>query len=263
MERFEGMIKNTTCTPTKITLGFEDKEAFAYAKKVWDWVNGADSHVFTMVAGVGDCGDNKAWVPYSVSAIAYDDVHLVASLNVKTCAWKNIVNSYNFEVGSASPFPNSPSKRGDEGKGISLEHEFPLSFKVEREPIIGQLECDECKTTGMWGIVSTSEYHRYPQWCDFENRPRRRVRDSEAQSDTGKSKCSDHSRRFGCQKIRFFTPLDNFSISDFHVLGIGIRIQHRNRNRTFRKRNSLYPLERLVNQQSLQSRTLPGYRCGD
>lgn len=151
MERFEGMIKNTTCTPTKITLEFEDKEAFAYAKNVWDWVNGADNHTFTMVAGVGDCGDNKARVPYSVSAIQYDDAQFIATLSVRTGAWKDIVNSYNFEVGSAAPSPNSPSKRGDEGKGISLEHEFPLSFKVEREPIIGLLECEECKTTGNVG----------------------------------------------------------------------------------------------------------------
>jgi hypothetical protein len=73
MEKFDGMLLSCNATQTGLELQFEDDQSFAYAQRVWDWVNGADNHTFLMVVGAGDCDNNPYRVPYLVSELSYDE----------------------------------------------------------------------------------------------------------------------------------------------------------------------------------------------
>jgi hypothetical protein len=44
MEKFSGLTKSIKCTQSQIDIQFKDSASYAYAKQVWDWVNGADNH---------------------------------------------------------------------------------------------------------------------------------------------------------------------------------------------------------------------------
>ena len=39
MEKFDGMLTKVQCGKEELKLVFEDKKAFQYAAKIWDWVN--------------------------------------------------------------------------------------------------------------------------------------------------------------------------------------------------------------------------------
>ena len=52
MEQFNGMLTSVECSASNLALTFKDDATFAYAQKVWDWVNGADNHSFVHSFGV-------------------------------------------------------------------------------------------------------------------------------------------------------------------------------------------------------------------
>jgi hypothetical protein len=150
MEKFDGMLLSCNATQTGLELQFEDDQSFAYAQRVWDWVNGADNHTFLMVVGAGDCDNNPYRVPYSVSELSYDEDLNIAYLNATTGSWRDLAQSYQLQVGNiAMPQGGSRGKR-DITKGVSfpLANELPFVAKVEQGPILGELECEDCRTTG-------------------------------------------------------------------------------------------------------------------
>ncbi|KEF63602.1 uncharacterized protein A1O9_01580 [Exophiala aquamarina CBS 119918] len=150
MEKFDGMLLSCNTTQTGLELQFEDDQSFVYAQRVWDWVNGADNHTFLMVVGTGDCGDNPYRTPYLVSDILYDEDQNIAHLNATTGSWRDLARSYQLQVGNiAMPRGESPGKR-DITKGVSfpLANELPFVAKIEQGPIVGELECEACRTTG-------------------------------------------------------------------------------------------------------------------
>jgi hypothetical protein len=150
MEKFGGMLISQNCTPDGMTFQFQDDQTFAYAQKVWDWVNGADNHTFLMIAGSGDCGDNTHRIPYLVSSIAYDEEANIAMLNGTTGSWKDMAKSYQLQVGNvAAPIDGRPGKRDiTKGVALPLANALPFTAKIEQGPLTGELECENCKTTG-------------------------------------------------------------------------------------------------------------------
>lgn len=146
--------RRLSVNPRGITLEFVDDEAFAYAQKVWDWVNGADDHSFLMVAGAGDCGDNPHRVPYLVHSIQYDEAANTARLDATTDEWKNLVHSYELRVGRVTPQPGIKLRRkdGDDSTAFSVTKAFPFEVKVEAGPVAGKLECDDCELSGSLNV---------------------------------------------------------------------------------------------------------------
>ncbi|KAK5049872.1 hypothetical protein LTR84_003990 [Exophiala bonariae] len=153
MEKFDGMLLSCNATQTGLELQFEDDQTFAYAQRVWDWVNGADNHTFLMVVGAGDCSNNPYRVPYSVSDIVYDEDLNIAHLNATTGSWRDLAPSFQLQVGNVAT-PQTPQSRRLRERDITKEVSFPLAnelpfvAKVEQGPIIGELECENCRTTG-------------------------------------------------------------------------------------------------------------------
>lgn len=94
------MLNSVECNRHGMTLAFEDDSYFAYAQRMWDWVNGADNYTFIMVAGQGDCGNNTRRLPYLVSTIAYDEERNTARLTAIMGSWKDLLHSYELHVGS-------------------------------------------------------------------------------------------------------------------------------------------------------------------
>lgn len=89
MQRFKGMTKWTACSAggNTITIAFNDKPTFEYAKETWDWVNGPNNHSFVMVAEPGDCARNKHRLPFIVKNITYDEAGNVAYLQTELSDW--------------------------------------------------------------------------------------------------------------------------------------------------------------------------------
>ncbi|KAF1808511.1 hypothetical protein P152DRAFT_517529 [Eremomyces bilateralis CBS 781.70] len=152
MERFHGMLKSVKCEPEKLTIAFEDDQTFEYAKRVWDWVNGADNHTFVMVASKGDCGDNKYRVPYKVYSLHYDEPGNIATLNVSTGSWKDLAHSYEIQVGNIG-IPESTSQavsKRDISKSTSIDLGVDFRFKGKAKigPVFGEIQCNPCNTRG-------------------------------------------------------------------------------------------------------------------
>lgn len=149
MERFYGMLKSVNCTDHDMTLTFNDDATFAYAQRVWDWVNGADNHTFVMIAGVGDCEWNKHRQPLNVSTITYDEVANVARLKAKQTSWKTIAHSYDLDVGHVAKTDSRLSAR-DLPQNVSLDisRAFPFQTKITKNGLATALECANCTTSG-------------------------------------------------------------------------------------------------------------------
>lgn len=151
LERFDSILTHVSCSDTGLELTFEDDASFAYAQRVWDWVNGADNHNFLMVTGRGDCGDNANRIPYLVSKLAYDEDRNIARLTARTGEWKELVHTYELHVGSV---PLSSADLGLERRdytkdaALSLAQDFRSKFKVKTGPVYGELVCDPCNTSG-------------------------------------------------------------------------------------------------------------------
>lgn len=149
MEKFYPLLKSVNCTRDKITLAFKDDKTFAYAQKVWDWVNGADDHAFVMVAGLGDCGWNRHRQPFIVTSIAYDEGLNTARLTAKPSDWKTVAHTYDLTVGHV-PLTDSRLPARDFSKNLALEIAtlFPFSVKITENGLSSALECSNCGTTG-------------------------------------------------------------------------------------------------------------------
>lgn len=150
MEKFRGMLTSVECNRHGMTLAFEDDSSFAYAQRMWDWVNGADNHTFIMVAGQGDCGNNTRRLPYLVSTIAYDEERNTARLTAIMGSWKDLLHSYELRVGSVPMSSDLGLAKREWTKEASLDMSANLNFKKEIEtgPVSGELVCDPCYTTG-------------------------------------------------------------------------------------------------------------------
>lgn len=153
MEKFYGMLKSVNCTDQGMTLAFKDDATFAYAQRVWDWVNGADNHTFVMVAGVGDCEWNRHRQPFNVSTIAYDEDKNIARLKAKPTDWKLIAHSYDLDVGHVKMTDTRLPAR-DLSKDLSLDvsSAFPFSIKLTKNGLSSALECATCTTSGKINI---------------------------------------------------------------------------------------------------------------
>lgn len=152
MEKFDGMLTKVECKEDSLTLGFEDDQSFAYAQRVWDWVNGADNHAFLMVVGKGDCGDNSRRLPYTVRTIKYDEAANVAYLDATRGEWKDLAHTYELRVGSV-PLSDDVGRRlarRDYTKdgSISLATNLNFKAKISTGPVSGDLFCSECYTAG-------------------------------------------------------------------------------------------------------------------
>jgi hypothetical protein len=158
MQRFKGMTQSVTCSNNSIDIVFNDNTTFAYAKNVWDWVNGADNHTFVMVVGTGDCGWNEHRVPFTVSTLAYNDATITASLTANASNWSEAIHSYILDVG-AMPIPANATKLRrefgdiDYNKDLSLDfnHILPsASISIPADGFSVSFACISCGTTGSW-----------------------------------------------------------------------------------------------------------------
>lgn len=149
MERFYGMLKSVNCTEQEMTLAFKDDATFAYAQRVWDWVNGAENHTFVMVAGVGDCEWNRRRQPFNVSSIAYDEDRNIARLKARLTEWAMLAHSYDLDVGHV-PMTDSRLPVRDISQDLSLDTSsaFPFLFKLTRNEVSSAFECAKCSITG-------------------------------------------------------------------------------------------------------------------
>ena len=152
LESFEPLVKSIKCEPNQLTLNFIDDPTFEYAKKVWDWVNGADDHSFIIVAGPGDCGTNKYRVPYLVSRLNYDEKLNIARLAARADEWKNLIHAYTLNVKSTKLPAHRRIVRRDGGKAFSLTKDLQFSAKVEIGAVEGTLECDNCGLSGYLNV---------------------------------------------------------------------------------------------------------------
>jgi len=158
MQRFKGMTRSVTCSNNSINIVFKDNTTFAYAKNVWDWVNGADNHTFVMVVGTGDCEWNGHRIPFTVSALAFNDATITASLTANASNWSEAIHTYTLDVG-AMPIPANATKlrRGfgdiDFNKDLSLDfnHILPsASISIPSNDFSASFACISCGTTGSW-----------------------------------------------------------------------------------------------------------------
>ena len=144
------MLTRISCSDTSLSLTFDDDASFAYAKRVWDWVNGADNHAFLLVVGAGDCGTNAHRIPYLVSTLAYDEDGNTAHLTVRTGEWKDLVHTYELHVGSVPKSADLGLTRRDYTKdaALSMAADLRSKFKVKTGPVFGELVCDPCNMAG-------------------------------------------------------------------------------------------------------------------
>jgi hypothetical protein len=150
MEKFDGMLTSIECAPQGMTLAFDDDSSFAYAQKVWDWVNGADNHTFLMVTGEDDCGPNTHRLPYLVSSIKYDEERNIARLNATAGSWKDLAHTYELRVGSVPISNDFGLSRRDYSRDLSMDlsANFPFKSKVGKGDVSGEIVCDPCYTAG-------------------------------------------------------------------------------------------------------------------
>jgi hypothetical protein len=156
LERFKSILKSVSCSSTSITLAFDDDSSFAYAKRVWDWVNGADNHAFILVVGRGDCGKNEHRLPYLVRTLHYDEKANVATLSGEQGDWKSLVHSFELRVGDMEA-PSSTSLR----KRLSWNKNIPIDMNRSFNPSISEtfgsltlgIGCNDCGTRGTLNLA--------------------------------------------------------------------------------------------------------------
>ncbi|KAF2093685.1 hypothetical protein NA57DRAFT_81188 [Rhizodiscina lignyota] len=150
LEKLNSVLTAVHCYPSELALGFESDSSFAYAKGVWDWVNGADNHTFLLVAGAGDCGRNSRRIPYQVSSISYDEARNVAHLHGTEGSWKDLAHTYEMHVGRVPMSDSFNVTKRDYTKDETMDLNHDLSFQttVSTGPLSGTLVCNPCGTTG-------------------------------------------------------------------------------------------------------------------
>jgi len=220
MEKFYGMLKSVQCTDQGMTLQFMDDSTFAYAQRVWDWVNGVDNHTFVMVAGAGDCGTNTHRQPYLVSKIAYDEAQNIARLTANMRDWQTIAHTYELQVGHV-PLPDAtgPQAKRDITKDLSLDvsTSFPFSFKDTFDGLTSTLECTKCGTTGAIAIeLKISQKLFVPTGASIRISPK----GVSAQAQIKLTESGDLSESKTFQKTVATIPLDSITIPG-GILNIG------------------------------------------
>ena len=222
MEKFEPMLDSVECTASGVNLKFIDDETFAYAQRVWDWVNGADNHTFLMVAAAGDCGTNTYRVPYLVSSIHYDEGLNTAQLTATTDDWKNLVQSYELHVEKVPVPPERRLKTRDaqDSKAFSVAKTFPFQVKVEAGPLVGELECADC---GLAGSLNVEMHIKFgiPDVIDsaiFRLKPQ----GIKAQAHPKLTLGAQHKKQFEWDMSVFPEPIPLYAITlaDFIRLGV-------------------------------------------
>ena len=150
LEKFDGLLTHVECNQRGLSLTFEDDESFAYAKRVWDWVNGAENHEFLMVAGRGDCGDNDRRIPYLISSLSFDEAGNIAHLSGKTGEWQDLMHTYELRVGSVPVGNGLRLARRDYTKDLSvpLGANFQSKLKIKAGRIFVEFNCNPCYTEG-------------------------------------------------------------------------------------------------------------------
>jgi hypothetical protein len=151
MERFDGMLTDIECNTNNLALTFEDDATFAYAQRVWDWVNGADNHSFVMVAGVGNCGNNTQRIPFTISTLSYDETANKAVLSATKTSFTAIAHSYDLLVGSVAQ-PGVARRAIKKATTIDFVHDLPFSVALSANGLEGRLACTNCSTTGQFDM---------------------------------------------------------------------------------------------------------------
>ncbi|KAF1997124.1 hypothetical protein P154DRAFT_537442 [Amniculicola lignicola CBS 123094] len=151
MESFDGMTKSIECNPDTVAITFNDDATFAYAQKVWDWVNGVENNSFVSIAGPGDCGDNENRKPFVVSTIAYDEEANKATLAAQWSDWQTVAHTYDLVVGSVAQGPMA--KRDiEKSTSIDFNHDLPFSFAVGANGLNAAIACTNCSSTGQFDM---------------------------------------------------------------------------------------------------------------
>ncbi|TLD36568.1 hypothetical protein E2P81_ATG02350 [Venturia nashicola] len=116
--RFRGMTKWMSCSRggKAITIAFNNNETFDYAKKTWDWVNGANNRSFIMVAEPWDCPWNVHRVPFIVKTLRFNGAENVAYLESELSDWATTAPIHDLIVGFV------PGKEHDMPEPHQLRH---------------------------------------------------------------------------------------------------------------------------------------------
>lgn len=159
MEKFDGMVTEVDCKNDSIAMTFKDDATFAYAQRVWDWVNGADNHSFVMVAGPGDCGNNTDRTPYVISAMQYDEAANKATLAAQQSDWVAVSHTYDLNVGAVG---QDAAKRSDlalrdidKTSSIDFNHDMTGSFALGIGNKEARITCLNCSTAGQFDMQFT------------------------------------------------------------------------------------------------------------
>ena len=157
MEHFDDMVTSVSCGNSSIEMTFEDDATFAYAQRVWDWVNGADNHSFVMVAGPGDCGTNDDRIPFVISTLQYDEVANKATLGASQSNWTAISHTYDLVIGSTGPqntTQESPILPRDIDKETSIDfnHDLTGSLSLAQGDLSASVTCLNCSTVGSFDM---------------------------------------------------------------------------------------------------------------
>lgn len=158
MEHFDDMVTSVSCGNTSIEMTFPDNAAFAYAQRVWDWVNGADNHSFVMVVGPGDCGSNEYRIPFVISTLQYDEVANKATLGASQSTWTAISHTYDLTIGSAPPANTTTQESSllprhtDKGTSIDFTHDLAGSLSLAQGDLSASLTCLNCSTSGSFDV---------------------------------------------------------------------------------------------------------------
>lgn len=158
MEKFDDMVTAVTCSNTSIEMTFEDDATFAYAQRVWDWVNGADNHSFVMVAGPGDCGDNENRIPFVISTLQYDEVANKATLGAARANWTAIAHTYDLVIGSNGAQNESTqivARDINKDTSIDFNHDLTGSLSLSSGDLSASVTCLDCSTKGSFDMQFT------------------------------------------------------------------------------------------------------------
>ena len=159
MERFNDMLTSVNCTQSSIDMAFRDDDTFAYAKAVWDWVNGEENDTFVMVVGTGACGWNTEHrQPFRVTTLAFDEDANIAHLMAEALEWAQAIHTYKLNVGG---LPSKDlQKRGfgeinyNKDLSIDFNHQFPVDTISLPMPdgVTATLDLSNCSTAGAFAF---------------------------------------------------------------------------------------------------------------
>jgi hypothetical protein len=157
MERFRGMLSHVSCANSSMELSFNDNDAFTYAQRVWDWVNGADNHSFVMVSEQGQCGPDSDRIPFNVQSISYDAGKRTASLKGQAQDWKTAAHTYDLHVGHVPiPSKNGVSRRDyTKDWSVDFDHQFNGKVELSKGDFSVALDTGGSKTSGSFAMELT------------------------------------------------------------------------------------------------------------